>query len=104
MESHLSTALWQGLGGLIGYAAASHRGFSRGIGAGFGFFAGPAYAWVLFVVSGVFDANEMRCPSCRVASAHVGRRGSETPAAVAEHRPGSLRLVFSRRAEDDDVE
>jgi hypothetical protein len=105
MEKQLSYLMWQALGGLIGYAAARYRGFSPGIGAGFGFFAGPAYAWVLFLINGIFEAREMtRCPLCRewiLSHATVCRDCGRTVAPLPPNEPGSLRLVFSRRLAED---
>jgi hypothetical protein len=102
---NLSTVLWQGLGSLIGYAAAYNRGFSRGIGAGFGFFAGPVFAGALFLISGVFTADEARqrqaChrwPSSRGRACHACGGNAATP---SQARPGPLRLVFSRLTEED---
>ena len=51
--------LWT-LGGLIGYAAAERRGFSKVVGVICGLLLGPVFAWVMFWVSGIAKRNDFR--------------------------------------------
>ena len=101
METQLSHLTWHALGGVVGYAAARYRGFSPGIGPGVGYVVGPVYAWVLFLIDGIFEAREMtRCPLCREwvpSHATVCRYCAHTVAPLPPFAPGSPRLVFSRR-------
>lgn len=55
----LPLLLWS-LGGLIGYAAAERRGFSKIVGVIAGVLLGPVFAWVLFWVSGIAKRNDFR--------------------------------------------
>jgi ribosomal protein L40E len=56
--------IWAGVGAIIGWAAASSKGFSVAGGVLGGVLLGPL-AFLLFFVSGVSSANERRkCPYC----------------------------------------
>jgi len=92
------------LGAMIGYAAAHHRGYSPIAGVLCGAVMGPMWAWVLFLVSGIFHASESRqCPHCQewmaykaIVCRHCGRsHGPLVPATPGGG--GGLRLVYSRK-------
>ena len=55
----LVLSMWL-LGGLVGYAAAERRGFSKPVGVICGLLLGPLFAWVMFWVSGVVTRNDFR--------------------------------------------
>jgi predicted membrane protein len=59
MHMILPVLLWS-LGGLIGYAAAERRGFSKVVGVIAGVLLGPVFAWTLFWVSGIARRNDFR--------------------------------------------
>jgi hypothetical protein len=57
--------VWPIAGGAIGYAASRDRGYSPWLGLALGMLFGPLLAWVLFLIDGIFTANELkRCPHC----------------------------------------
>jgi hypothetical protein len=101
MDVYMRYLMFHALGGAVGYAASRYRGFSSVVGTVIGFFFGPVFAWVLFLINGILQAREMfRCPHCQEwilsrasVCRHCGRDVMPPPAQT----PGSLRLVHPQR-------
>ena len=92
------------IGGLIGYAASRHKGFSPIAGVACGLLMGPILGWLLFTIDGIFHANEgRRCPHCcewanpeASVCGHCGNRMTIS-LIMPPSKPGPPRLVWSRR-------
>ncbi len=102
MDEYMRFIVVHAFGAVIGWAASRARGFSAVLGAAIGFFLGPAFAWIPFLVNGIIQAREMtRCPHCRewiLSRATVCRYCGRDVDPRPPQTPGSLRLVISRRA------
>jgi hypothetical protein len=99
--------VWPIAGAAIGYAAAQRRGFSPAIGLGLGMLFGPLFAWLLFLVNGIFSANERkRCPHCAEWLEPTATVCRFCQRDVPPERRGParlLRLVRRRPSPTDDV-
>lgn len=92
------------MGGLIGYAAAQHKGYSPVAGIACGVLMGPLFSWALFTVDGIIRSHEReRCPHClewvNAGASVCARCGNRVVVLQPTQAGGRLRLVWSRRKE-----